>query len=71
MKADVKLKPCPFCGGVARYKEISDGNYNAGAEYIECTKCGASTNLTLPLKDDVTGIVIEKWNTRISLKKLQ
>lgn len=59
-----QLKPCPFCGSKAKYKYIIDGD-NEGAEYVECTNCGASTNLTFPIKDDVKEIVIEKWNRRI------
>lgn len=44
--------------------ESSPDNQNEGAEYIECTKCGAATNLTFPSMVDVTEIVIEKWNKR-------
>jgi hypothetical protein len=35
-----RLKPCPFCGGKAKYREIEAVEIdtpNAGAEYIECT----------------------------------
>jgi Lar family restriction alleviation protein len=63
-----RLKPCPFCGGKAKYREIEAVEIdtpNAGAEYIECTKCGACTNLTFPAMDGVKEIVIEKWNKRI------
>lgn len=37
------LKPCPFCGGDARFKKISYNNYTQfiGWDYtIECSKCG-------------------------------
>lgn len=64
---DTKLKKCPFCGSVARYMVIDeeDGGPHAGGEYIECTKCKASTSIMFPTMDDVTELVIEKWNSRV------
>jgi Lar family restriction alleviation protein len=63
----MNLKPCPFCGGKPKYQIVdsTEDTPNAGGEYIECTKCGASTNLTFPAMDDVKKIVIEKWNRRV------
>jgi hypothetical protein len=47
---DDSLKPCPFCGcEFVEMVEIEEGE-NAGANFIECTKCGASTNLQFSLK---------------------
>jgi len=59
-----KLKRCPFCGGKAQYCFASLPQYEGG-QYIECTQCGATTNLTYPIKDSVEDIVCEKWNTRV------
>lgn len=42
---EIKLKPCPFCGGKAEfaigeeYREEQGG----GGEWIECSSCGAET----------------------------
>jgi len=61
----MKLLPCPFCGGRARFNEIEEGE-NEGGRYIECCKCNASTALFFPSKMDVTPILAEKWNKRTS-----
>ena len=38
--SDTKLKPCPFCGGVAKlYREQSVGGLNGSI--VRCEKCGA------------------------------
>jgi restriction alleviation protein Lar len=60
---DETLKPCPFCGGSAEMKEIEEGD-NAGASFIECSVCRASTNLQFSLKDDGTPWLRERWNSR-------
>lgn len=56
---DDSLKPCPFCGGQAEMGENDDG-----ANFIECKKCGGSTNLQYSLKDDGRPQLIERWNSR-------
>lgn len=62
-----KLKPCPFCGGKAKYNVIPEVESEpfAGGEFIDCTKCMASTSIMFPTMDDVTELIIEKWNTRV------
>jgi Lar family restriction alleviation protein len=68
----MKLKPCPFCGGKAKYQEVpadSPDNPWAGGEFIECKRCKASTSLMFPLMDSVKELVIEKWNQRHDGKK--
>ena len=41
-----KLKPCPFCGGRARYVDLGDPGLGLGdpgqfSDWdVECTKCG-------------------------------
>lgn len=64
---DTKLKKCPFCGGTARYMVIDeeDDSPHAGGEFIECTKCHASTSVMFPTMDSVYELVIEKWNNRV------
>lgn len=56
---EIKLKPCPFCGGEAELK------INHCASYVECKECEASTDhiLDSPMycaKDKA----IEAWNRR-------
>src|SRR6476660_1211204 len=52
------LKPCPFCGAAVAMRDTEDN-----ANYIECTKCGASTNLQYSVKEDARPDLIE-WNKR-------
>ena len=71
----MKLKPCPFCGGKAKYEtvEASEGSIdpNAGGEFILCTKCNASSSIMFPLMDSVKELVIEKWNNRIESQTIK
>lgn len=64
-----ELKPCPHCGGQAKYQQIpgESMNPNAGGCFIECSQCQASTNLLFPLKDDVRCELTERWNRRAAL----
>lgn len=55
----MKLKPCPFCGGEAK-RVITDYD----GEFIECTKCQASSVMMNPEMGDVTGLIMERWNLR-------
>ena len=48
------LKPCPFCGGEAKYEEFNDGFFSWGR--VEC-RCGAT--ITAP-----PTVTKELWNTR-------
>lgn len=53
------LKPCPFCGGEAKYKVIYGFHGYSETEYIvTCKRCGATMT-----KDVETG-VIDAWNRR-------
>lgn len=47
------LKPCPFCGGTARF--FKGGFLEGGFEWVECECCGVGMSGKNP---------IEKWNTR-------
>jgi Lar family restriction alleviation protein len=67
---DEELKPCPFCGGIAEYTVIEEGDNETG-ECIECTQCLASSSIMFPVKEDVKELLIEKWNKRQELLELR
>lgn len=48
----VALEPCPFCGGEAYLKLMTDRAYREGAQFVACGKCHA------------TAFSITAWNTR-------
>jgi Lar family restriction alleviation protein len=56
------LLPCPFCGGEAKREDIEarDGIENAGASYITCVRCWASTALHFDRKENL----VSSWNDR-------
>ncbi len=60
------LKPCPFCGHDAEICTMpaEDGEHGAGAMFIQCTYCMASSCLIYPLGDDPVPLLLEKWNRR-------
>ena len=69
MKRNDELKLCPFCGSYAEIITLEGeaGDIGIGAQCVQCKSisCGASSGLIYPLMDDVTDILIEKWNKRI------
>jgi hypothetical protein len=73
------LKPCPFCGGKARFGVVRTAEYaareespgeNEGGEYIECTnnRCRVSTMLIFPTMADAKPLLVNIWNSRASEK---
>jgi Lar family restriction alleviation protein len=64
MSCEVDLLPCPFCGGAAKRHDIEarEDVDNAGASYIECTGCGACTQLHFDRKENL----IDSWNRRVN-----
>lgn len=56
------LLPCPFCGGTARRCDVPADidDDNAGASYIECSKCQACTALHFDRKENLE----RSWNDR-------
>ena len=61
----LKLKDCPFCGGQAKLESTPDE-----ANFIECSSCGAATNLQWSLKDDAIPLLVNRWNRRESIGKI-
>lgn len=56
MKADdKKLKPCPFCGGIAHFYDDPDGSDNY---YVGCEDCECDTIWTSP------AALLKIWNKR-------
>lgn len=52
---EVKLKPCPFCGGEVEHEVFNDGFFTLGR--VECKQCRVMLT-ALPIN------AIEAWNTR-------
>lgn len=60
-----RLKPCPFCGGEAEMHQAHDPDGpNDQGYYVECGKCGASTNLRFSCGEDARPLLMEQWNRR-------
>ena len=61
---DIKLKPCPFCGGEAKIRTKTFDIFNVAA-YVYCTRCGAKTGL---FEANVNRAAVEEakelWNKR-------
>lgn len=58
---EVKLLPCPFCGGEAIYchvKRLSDPYYHAFK--AQCSKCGAENRFKCDTKEEAA----DAWNKR-------
>ena len=62
--SEIKLLPCPFCGGEA---SISNNACKKGDTWlwsIECVDCGAFMN------DEYDFHVINRWNTRKPMEQI-
>jgi Lar family restriction alleviation protein len=57
------LRPCPFCGGDARFYEVEEAS-NRGGYVVGCKECECSTRVWFPVKDDVRPILRDAWNRR-------
>ena len=77
MSDEIKLLPCPFCGGAAKFgavtylRKYSDEdeckiNHDHGGEFIQCenTACAASSMLMFPTMSDAKPLLAEAWNRR-------
>ncbi len=58
-----KLKPCPFCGGAARVKDIQTVNHVLDRRCIQCTRCGAQSAET-PVPVHGSALCETLWNRR-------
>lgn len=70
--SEIKLLPCPFCGGEAEYSEHHEDNGGVEIYYreyhyymVSCSKCG----LTMASQVDKEGVV-RKWNTRKPMQEI-
>lgn len=76
---EVELKPCPFCGGQAIFKTISNmaDHSNIGFDFgIKCRDCGMTfpkiyvmrldldSDGTVVMIDDEREIAVKQWNDR-------
>ena len=62
--AEIKLKPCPFCGGDAHIKQKSWDIFITGV-CVECDICGAKTDwLAGSSLRNIRKLVAENWNNR-------
>ena len=57
---DTKLKPCPFCGGIAKLIKNALRLYGRGDCMVKCRGCGCGTEILLPEED-----AVKIWNTRV------
>ena len=58
---EIKLKPCPFCGGKAEFAlgEEYREEYKQSNDWIECNSCGTETACF-----DTPEEAAEAWNNR-------
>ena len=63
---DIKLKPCPFCGGVAKvYHEKNHGGIDGSV--VRCESCGAKAEWKRLSYDYACDYgAVEAWNRRIN-----
>jgi len=64
MSINDPLLPCPFCGGEAKLQHIQQEGPNFDGRYIDCVRCGASTNLMFSVMEDCIPSLVEYWNRR-------
>jgi Lar family restriction alleviation protein len=60
MSKQVKLKPCPFCGGKAMIEEGYDSMAGIKIYFIECMECKAGLFGGVNKEKE-----LEKWNRRV------
>ena len=53
---EIKLKPCPFCGGIAKITQF----YPSRNYTVQCSVCGAAT---LHYTNEVDSVRV--WNRRV------
>lgn len=62
-----RLKPCPFCGGEARIRDLSIKiPYDGIAHFVDCCQCDVRSGISF---DGEQG-AIEAWNTRKPMDRI-
>lgn len=56
---DIKLKPCPFCGGEAEIKLVF-GNFT-----VCCSSCHCAI-IPFPYSDSPLDVSVKAWNRRVN-----
>lgn len=54
-----ELKPCPFCGGEATFREAHVDHW-----YVACAKCGIKHPFVAVREIDPRPLLVAAWNTR-------
>lgn len=62
--SEIKLKPCPFCGGEAKISTC-DWGYSVKEYWCYCSSCGCETQKYHSKED-----AIVQWNTRTSMANI-
>lgn len=68
MSKEIKLLPCPFCGGEAEIRHYEDYTKDFASVYkyyVECTECKAQSNMKANTED-----IIKDWNTRKPIDRI-
>lgn len=70
----MSLKPCPFCGGKAKFKRGFPGKQDGQKQaLVQCCDCGCRTvtfrQLAYESVDDVYRQAIDTWNRRTPVKE--
>lgn len=60
-----EIKPCPFCGGKADYKDIGFLFKKEQLYVVSCSVCGCAT----PVNEDLIQ-AIKSWNKRFNVAKV-
>lgn len=60
-----EIKPCPFCGGKANYKDVGYLFYKEHVYVVSCSTCGCAT----PINEDLIQAV-KSWNKRFNVAKV-
>ena len=75
--SEIKLKPCPFCGGEAEFvrKPVKANGGWCDAVYVRCTACDARSNRVLysaniHRNDSEYTEATEAWNTRKPMERI-